>query len=81
MEWSLWHSGVIYDRSRDPTIDNVTSNVTMTGEFSSDAVAVIDRKLDANVETRNSTEDISSYYELSRCSEWIKQGRFSKVAA
>ena len=51
----------------------------MTGQFSSDAEAVIERKLGVEIEKRNSTEDISSYYELSRCSEWIKQGRFKKV--
>lgn len=51
----------------------------MTDQFSSNAVTVIERKLDAEIETKNSTEDISSYYELSRCSEWIKQGHFSKV--
>ena len=51
----------------------------MTGQFSSDAEAVIERKLDVETENRNSVEDISSYYELIRCSEWIKQGRFNKV--
>ena len=55
------------------------SRDTMTGQFSSNAEATIERKLDSDIEKRNSTEDISSYYELSRASEWIKQGRFKKV--
>jgi len=53
----------------------------MTGKFSSDAKAVIDKKLDTGIEKGKPTEDISSYYELPRCIEWIKQGRFIKVGA
>ena len=56
-------------------------NVRLMDQFSSDSVAAIERKLDVEIEKRNSGEDISSYYELSRCSEWIKQGRFNKVPA
>lgn len=61
-------------------LDHVNSAI-MTGQFSSDSVAVIERKLDAEIENRKANEDISSYYELPRCSEWIKQGRFNKVQA
>lgn len=74
MESSLRHSGA--------NLFSHVINATMTDtRFSSDAVAVIERKVDVEIEKKNSSEDISSYYELSRCSEWIKHGRFNKVPA
>ena len=54
----------------------------MVSQFSSDAAAVLDREIELEAEKGNSTEeDISTHYELSRCSEWIKLGRFTKVGA
>lgn len=58
------------------------NDVTMVSQFSSDAAAVLDREIELEAEKGNSTEeDISTHYELSRCSEWIKLGRFTKVGA
>jgi len=53
----------------------------MVSQFSSDAAAVLDREIKLEAEKGNPAKDISSYYELSRCSEWIKLGRFTKVGA
>lgn len=53
----------------------------MVSQFSSDATAVLDREIKLEEEKGNPVKDISSYYELSRCSEWIKLGRFRKVGA
>ncbi|XP_065915172.1 2-(3-amino-3-carboxypropyl)histidine synthase subunit 2-like [Dysidea avara] len=52
----------------------------MVSQFSSDAAAALDREVELEAERGSFAEDISSYYELSRCSEWIKLGRFTKVA-
>ena len=53
----------------------------MVSQFSSDAAAALDREVELEAERGSFAEDISSYYELSRCSEWIKLGRFTKVGA
>jgi len=62
-------------------VTGVYGAMMTSGQFSSDATAVLDREVELKAEKGNSAIDISSYYELSKCSEWIKLGRFTKVGA
>ena len=55
--------------------------------FSSDGAEVISRKIDlinpameADLQWRESQRDLRQYYEIERCSEFIKTHNFQKVA-
>ena len=47
--------------------------------FSSNEIDVIERKEEIDVNVTRTWQDINDYYELDRCTEWIKEHKLSKV--